>query len=675
MSDKLKAVNKFLEKYGESIHPLFFLFVCILAFGLFIPFLGFYWDDWPTIFYTYSERISQLVNHFSYDRPFSVWAYWLVGLLGTTPIIWHLAALLLRWGSVVALAWALKPLWPKQSKAILITGLIFAIYPGYYLQPSSVIFIPHIAALGLFFVSLGAMGRAVTDDRRSWRYALLGLASAAVHMFTLEYFVGLELIRPLYLWLLLANRNFTTRPSYKQVFKLWAPYLALLALWMAWRLFLLQLPSEPYPLVFISELGTNPISALLNLAQTIARDLIYTLGIVWVELVQPASTQLDLPLWVLVAASAATVYFFLTWLTTSRIVTEPKERRFARQGLLLGLAAFLFGMFPVWAIGETIAQGEYNLRYILVAMLGAALVVGSMLTLLLPNIKNRVLIVSILAALAIGNHVHAANSYRLDWETQRAFYWQLFWRAPAFETNIALVSFTQVSMHLRDPMTGNALNVLYPLAALAPAVDLWNFELGRTETVRRIENGELLTSDYRGLTFTTQSVDDLVFYYLPPDGCVWVLTPLDASNELLLAEHRALVGHSNTANILAQPEGEPPAHVFGEEPQRNWCYYYEKAELARQLGDWLQVIALMAEARQQDFGTSYGREWLPLLEAYAATFKWSFAVDTSRLMHELQPANASLICAAWAEILAADPSPATTSAFEEVRLFAGCASP
>jgi len=31
-----------------------------------------------------------------------------------------------------------------------------------------------------------------------------------------------------------------------------------------------------------------------------------------------------------------------------------------------------------------------------------------------------------------------------------------------------------------------------------------------------------------------------------------------------------------------------------------WCYYYQKANLARQQGDWEQVIALGREAEKMD---------------------------------------------------------------------------
>ena len=42
-----------------------------------------------------------------------------------------------------------------------------------------------------------------------------------------------------------------------------------------------------------------------------------------------------------------------------------------------------------------------------------------------------------------------------------------------------------------------------------------------------------------------------------------------------------------------------PAHIFGAEPPHDWCYYYQKASLARQLGDWAQVV-----------GDGFGNEFL-----------------------------------------------------------------
>ena len=677
----MKAFSKFIESRGERLHPLFFLIVCILAFGLFIPFLGFYWDDWPTIFYTYNQRVGQLLTHFSYDRPFSVWGYWLIGRLGSAPLIWHLAALLICWGCVVALAWGLKPLWPKNSRMILFIGLLFAVYPGYYLQPSSVIFSSHLFAYLFFLVSLGCMGRAVLNEERFWAYTAVGLAAAAVHMFTLEYFVGLELVRPFYLWFLVSRTKSKKNPL-KETHQLWAPYLVLFSVWVVWRLFLVDLPVDPYPLVIVSAFRSNAMEAALQLFRVAANDLIYILATTWKDTLLPQLFAIPANINTMAWAFAGGCFLVVWWALSklypgkvSPVIPSDEERREARQALALGSIGLIAGLAPVWLIGERVAQGDYNLRYILVASFGASLIVVALI-MLLPAPKWRVVVVSLLVALALGNHLRSGAEYRSDWEAQLDFYWQLTWRAPGFETNTALVSLSPVTKYLRDPMTGNALNVLYPTAGKEPAVGLWNFELNRTQTVRRIENGELLENNYRGLIFSGATAEDLVFYYLPPNGCLWVLGPGDVHNEFLPAEIRELVGSSNTANILGQPaENRRPAlYIFGAEPRHDWCYYFEKADLATQMEDWPRVLDLMAEARQQGLSSSYGFEWLPLLDAQAATRDWQAAIQTSEFIHGLHPRNESLLCATWASILANDPSAAGLAAFAEISPLANCAT-
>ena len=37
--------------------------------------------------------------------------------------------------------------------------------------------------------------------------------------------------------------------------------------------------------------------------------------------------------------------------------------------------------------------------------------------------------------------------------------------------------------------------------------------------------------------------------------------------------------------------------MFGSEPPHLWCYYFEKADLARQLQDWQSVLQLEKQAR------------------------------------------------------------------------------
>ena len=78
--------------------PLFLLVISILAYGILIPRLGFYSDDWIFIF-TYNKiGPAGITQYFSTNRPLWGWLFQVtLPLLGTIPWKWQLFALILRW--------------------------------------------------------------------------------------------------------------------------------------------------------------------------------------------------------------------------------------------------------------------------------------------------------------------------------------------------------------------------------------------------------------------------------------------------------------------------------------------------------------------------------------------------------------------------------------------------
>ncbi len=69
----------------------------------------------------------------------------------------------------------------------------------------------------------------------------------------------------------------------------------------------------------------------------------------------------------------------------------------------------------------------------------------------------------------------------------------------------------------------------------------------------------------------------------------------------------------------------PPMIPFGKEPERAWCYYYQKASYARQVGDWNQVSDLGDAVFNLALQAQDQIEWMPFLQAYA------YAGNISRL--------------------------------------------
>ena len=87
--------------------PALLMAVCGLSFGVLIPWLGFYWDDWPLAWFTEVLGPQGFIGYAPY-RPFSGVLYAIsTAIVGKMPFGWHLYGLLWRWLAAVSLWWLL----------------------------------------------------------------------------------------------------------------------------------------------------------------------------------------------------------------------------------------------------------------------------------------------------------------------------------------------------------------------------------------------------------------------------------------------------------------------------------------------------------------------------------------------------------------------------------------
>ena len=83
-------------KLERSI-PLLFLLVTILAYGLLLPLIGFYWDDWPFAWMAKFLGPQEFIPAFAGVRPFLGPIFFVTtSLLPPVPLYWQIFALLIR---------------------------------------------------------------------------------------------------------------------------------------------------------------------------------------------------------------------------------------------------------------------------------------------------------------------------------------------------------------------------------------------------------------------------------------------------------------------------------------------------------------------------------------------------------------------------------------------------
>ncbi len=170
-----------------------------------------------------------------------------------------------------------------------------------------------------------------------------------------------------------------------------------------------------------------------------------------------------------------------------------------------------------------------------------------------------------------------------------------------------------------------------------------------------------IDQDYLAAAFHGNTSQVIALYFEPP-GCLRVLDPqLDAENQMLstLMRRAALLSRQG---LIQSPESgqaaQPPAAVFGEEPAHGWCYYYEKADLARQQQDWETVVALGEQAFALGDYPNDPAERLPFIEGYAHTGNWSRALELSRESQDITPLMQPVLCRLWQRIETSTPASA-----------------
>ena len=93
----MNSVPPMGNKLGVWMMLAILLLLCLLSYGVLVPRLGFYWDDWPGIWVSHSLGSSGLREYAATDRPFTGWLHTLTtSLLGERPFHWQVVALLTR---------------------------------------------------------------------------------------------------------------------------------------------------------------------------------------------------------------------------------------------------------------------------------------------------------------------------------------------------------------------------------------------------------------------------------------------------------------------------------------------------------------------------------------------------------------------------------------------------
>ncbi|HPH96195.1 MAG TPA: hypothetical protein PKW33_06740 [Anaerolineaceae bacterium] len=630
--------------------PLVLLGACGLAYGLLIPMLGFYWDDLPINWIFHQLGPEGLARYFSTNRP--VWGllYQItLPLLGSTPWHWQVFALLWRWLSGVLLWLLLRRVWPDEDDAAEWVSLLAVVYPAFGQQFISLVYSHFFMVLCLFFGSLLANVAALQVKRHAWLWHGLAVLLSLGNLVMMEYFFVLELARAAFLWVVTEG---TLAARLRLTLKRWLPYLGVMAAVGIWRTFFFSFQTTNYKPRLLTDLSTNPLSTLWGLCVSIYEALWNTTFGAWAAaFAQPDPSELG--------SRTTLVYFGLLAVTFVGLAVLFAWNRKARASwrkagemVLVGAAALLAAGWPFWLTGLRPRMEFPADRFTLPFMLGACLLLVGLVRLVPAPRLLRVGVLAALAAASVGFQFQLANAYKQDWETQRDFFWQLAWRAPAIEPDTVVLANEMAVTYYSDNSLSALLNWYYAPDNHTDRMSYMLYYPSRRfkEGTEILKADQPLYRDYLAATFTG-STSSMVAVFYAPWACLRVLDPLiDGDNRKLPVEIAQASAWSRRGLVL--PEGEGARMVpelAGAEPSNDWCYYFEKAELARQRRNWEEAAAY-GDAGLAEHGPKDPAERFVFIESYANVERWDEALTQTREVMAAKPELQVPICRLWQRI-------------------------
>ncbi len=637
--------------------PLVSLALCVAAYGLVLRGLGFYWDDWmiPAII----KNGMSFWTFYQYNRPLSAWTFELLApILGLNPFGWHLANLVMRWVTGLTAWWMLSTLWPNQRRAIEWMLYLFLISPAFLQQVFAATYVQHFLIFPFFFISCASMMLMLRGGRGRAAYGALSLLSEMVHVFSMEYFWGFELIRPYLIWKSL-SATMEKGKRLQKTLLIWLPYLVIFIAAIIWRFKFAQIAEEdPNSLRLFSGFFSAPLQTILSFAMIVIRDMVYLFISSWYPALQTARIDYQ-PLSLLASwGLAITTSVLLWWLFRKEEISDSED--WAREAAWFGLYTTVVGMLPTWAVSRQLTVGAFADRLALPSIFGVGIIVVALTRLIVQKRNLQVLLLSILIGIAVGYHFRLDVDYRWYWERQTRFFWQYSWRVPGLEKDTAILADGAQLPRVSDYAMSLALNTLNAPASIEEQQPYWFFELDRNFTydLKALFSDFKINDRLRNLYFEGRGKSSIVIMY-QEGQCLWLLDESDKLNASLPALTLRALPVSDPSRVLANAEPDTAylTAIFGPEPKHDWCYFYEKANIAYHQQDWKQTLDFYKQADDSGLKTKIGFELKPFVVANAKLGQWEQARDLTLLAFERDVTSKALYCSLWVDLVSSSSGP------------------
>ena len=492
----------------------------LAAYGVLVPFTGFYWDDWPFAWITEFLGPAEFTPAFLPFRPFLGPIFFVTtSLIPPYPIYWQIFAVIVRFCMGLSLWWTLGNVWLKKPRLNFIAALFVIIFPGYsqhwvaltHINQELIPFIFYILSIGFTFKAL--------RSEKPLPYTIIAILLQICGIYPTEYMFPLESLRFLLLFFFYFDGNLFQR--FVSTLKTWWGYLLVWISNALWLVYYYKFgPYNSYEVSVVE--SANFTGVFVEVLDTIWKACFY----IWIQIFTLLSKTITAPT-SLLTAGLVVISFFSLLRILPMLEGEREENKFSILLILTGFLSILLGRLPSLAAELPLKLQTQNDRFMISMMIGSIFFVIGMAELLIWNNKIRSYFFLLLMALGTGQQFYTGNVFRRDWEKQKEFYWQLASRIPALQLNTTLLTYQLPTEYEPDLSYTGPINWMYTSEFTPPelpyAVIYTEKRIGGF-TLPSLEPDSPIQFNYRTTRFSG-STSQAVVIYMPANGCLRVLDP------------------------------------------------------------------------------------------------------------------------------------------------------
>lgn len=622
-----------MKKTFTTLHRKSVLIALLLAVSalIYLPRLnqiGYLNDDWYLMYSARAYGPEVFTDIFKIDRPARalvlIPAY---TLFGDNPLYYNLSAYIFRVIASISFFWLLQMLWPRHRYTSFIAALLFLTYPGFISQINGIDYQSQMVSLAAAMLSIALSIKASLAQRILVKWAAIPLATLLgwFYLGLVEYFLGLELLRFASLYLLGTRSQIAVDKKSLAGLRETLQGLIIPVAFLTWRIFFFESERGATDIsVQLTQFKEMPLVTgiwwLVRLISNTFSVIFLAWGIPFYQLVSYISRLRDLFFALAVAGVISSMLFWLARPFEDEQESSLEAQDWRPEALLIGLATAFAGLVPVILVNRQADFGDFS-RYTLASSPGSALVLVSVLSLLSSRALRWAMLTLLLMAAVFTHH---ANSIRVadDTVSLRSFWWQVAWRIPQIKMGTTLVANYPVTPIQEDYFVWGPANLIYYPQGVAGdqiRIEIPAAVLNRNSLLKILGNGGKDHDNRRSIRSVTDYQNILVLSMPSRESCVHVIDGIDPEISPHEEERIMVIAPFSNPDLidLTSEHHTPPEIVFGPEPPHDWCYYYEKADLARQRGDWEHIVRLGNEVLQIGFVPQDEIEWIPFLLAYA----------------------------------------------------------